>query len=118
MFYHLKHRKRLKRTLLIRNCSYPSCLLQNILFWGKHHIDKEGETEEVFSQSPTTVQRKSNCDCCYMQQCKKFKVHISGRSMNNYSINQACFSSAHPDANQGICQGGLSKARIDLHKFN
>lgn len=56
----------------------------------------------MLSQSPTTVQRKSNCDCCYMQQrCKKFKVHISGRSMSNYSINQACFSSAHPDANQG-----------------
>lgn len=107
-----------------QNLVLLSHLLQNILCWVKHCIDKEGvgmggKKSAVLSQPPTTVQRKSKCDCCYIQQCcKRFTVHISGSSMSNYSINQACFSSAHPEADQGICQEGLSKARINLHKCN
>lgn len=54
----------------------------------------------MLSQPPTTVQRKSNC--CYMsQRQKKFKVHVSGSSMNNYCINQP--TTCQPENKEG-CQ--------------
>lgn len=120
MPHHLKHKKRTERRLLSRTWFSPSYLLEKIFCWGKHRTGKEVKKRTVvLCQPPTTVPRKSNCNCCCIQQhFKRFIVHFSGSSTSNYSINQTCFSSAHPEADQGICQGGLSREGINLHKCN